>query len=85
MTAGVALSRGARVIVAAVASAATPSATETTDTVRIRDHSRRCTSTAREAGTPVIVSSGDGGWIHLGPQVAALLASAGLLSSSAST
>ena len=28
-------------------------------------------------GLPVIVSSGDGGWIHVGPDVAALLASHG--------
>jgi type IV secretory pathway VirJ component len=28
-------------------------------------------------GAPVIVSSGDGGWIHLGPQVAELLAARG--------
>lgn len=29
-------------------------------------------------GTPVIVSSGDGGWIHLGPHVAEVLAARGL-------
>lgn len=28
-------------------------------------------------GEPIIVSSGDGGWIHLGPQIASLLASRG--------
>lgn len=28
-------------------------------------------------GEPIIVSSGDGGWIHLGPHIAALLASRG--------
>src|SRR5512138_1079931 len=31
----------------------------------------------RGAGAPVIVSSGDGGWMHLGPQVASYLASQG--------
>src|SRR4029453_10069948 len=31
----------------------------------------------RGRGTPVIVSSGDGGWIHLGPHVAKLLAANG--------
>src|SRR5262245_29353396 len=31
----------------------------------------------RGLGTPVIVSSGDGGWIHLGPHVAKLLAANG--------
>ena len=29
------------------------------------------------SGDPVIVASGDGGWIHLGPTVAAMLARAG--------
>ncbi len=29
------------------------------------------------SGAPVVVASGDGGWVHLGPQVAALLAGAG--------
>ena len=64
-------------LVAAVASAATPSATETTDTVRIRDHQQTVHLYGTRGGTPVIVSSGDGGWIHLGPQVASLLASRG--------
>ena len=31
----------------------------------------------RGAGAPVIVSSGDGGWIHLGPHVAEILAARG--------
>jgi type IV secretory pathway VirJ component len=31
----------------------------------------------RGAGAPMIVSSGDGGWMHLGPQVASYLASQG--------
>ena len=31
----------------------------------------------RHDGDPVIVSSGDGGWVHLGPQVAELLAARG--------
>ena len=39
-----------------------------------RSHS---VSTARDGRPPVIVSSGDGGWIHLGPHVAEVLASAG--------
>jgi fermentation-respiration switch protein FrsA (DUF1100 family) len=63
--------------VAAVASAATPSGAETTDTVRIRDHQQTVHLYGTRGGTPVIVSSGDGGWIHLGPQVASLLASRG--------
>src|SRR6185436_16638740 len=32
---------------------------------------------SRESGYPVVVSSGDGGWMHLGPQVAQFLASNG--------
>ena len=49
----------------------------TTDTVRIRDHQQTVHIYGTRGGTPVIVSSGDGGWIHLGPQVAAFLASHG--------
>ena len=37
----------------------------------------RSACTARAAAPPVIVSSGDGGWIHLGPHVAEVLAAKG--------
>src|SRR5262245_52443332 len=64
-------------VVAAVVCAAAPAAAQTTDTVTIRDHRQTVHLYGTRGGTPVIVSSGDGGWIHLGPQVAALLASRG--------
>jgi type IV secretory pathway VirJ component len=64
-------------IVTAVACATTTSAAETTDTVRIRDHQQTVHLYGTRGGTPAIVSSGDGGWVHLGPQVASLLASRG--------
>ena len=50
---------------------------QTSDTLRIRNHSLTVHLYGTRGGTPVIVSSGDGGWVHLGPQVAVLLASRG--------
>jgi len=50
---------------------------QNTDTLRIRDHSLTVHLYGTRGGPPVIVSSGDGGWVHLGPQVAAMLASRG--------
>jgi fermentation-respiration switch protein FrsA (DUF1100 family) len=51
---------------------------QTTDTVTLRGQAQtvRLYGT-RGSGDPVIVSSGDGGWIHLGPYVAELLAAKG--------
>jgi hypothetical protein len=64
-------------IMAAVACVAATAAAQTTDTVRIRDHQQTVHLYGMRGGPPVIVSSGDGGWVHLGPQVASLLASRG--------
>jgi len=50
---------------------------QTTDTVRIRDHQITVHLYGTRGDAPVIVSSGDGGWVHLGPQVATRLASLG--------
>jgi len=68
-----------RALAAAVAllCVATQAQAQTADTVRIRDHQLTVHVYGARGGTPVIVSSGDGGWIHLGPQVATLLASQG--------
>jgi len=50
----------------------------TTDEVVLRGHPQLVhLYGARGAGTPVIVSSGDGGWMHLGPHVADVLAAHG--------
>jgi len=67
----------AYLIAAVMVCAATSATAQTTDTVRIRDHQLIVHVYGTRGGTPVVVSSGDGGWVHLGPQVAALLASRG--------
>jgi len=46
-------------------------------TVTIRGHVQTLRIYAPRNGTPVVVSSGDGGWFHLAPHVATLLASPG--------
>jgi alpha-beta hydrolase superfamily lysophospholipase len=43
----------------------------------IRGHVQQLQLYGPDDGTPVIVASGDGGWIHLGPHVAELLARRG--------
>jgi dienelactone hydrolase len=53
------------------------SAIQTRDTVIIRGHALPVWIYGRRGERPVIVSSGDGGWIHLGPQVAEFLATQG--------
>jgi pimeloyl-ACP methyl ester carboxylesterase len=50
---------------------------EATDTISIRGHQQTVRLYGRRGAPPVIVSSGDGGWIHLGPDVAEILAAHG--------
>jgi fermentation-respiration switch protein FrsA (DUF1100 family) len=50
---------------------------QTTDTVTIRGHQQTVHVYGTRGSDPVIVSSGDGGWIHLGPHVAEALAAKG--------
>jgi hypothetical protein len=50
---------------------------ETQHTINLRGHDQVLHLYGRRAGTPVIVSSGDGGWIHLGPHVAEVLSANG--------
>jgi alpha-beta hydrolase superfamily lysophospholipase len=45
--------------------------------VTVRGHKLNLTLYGPPNGAPVIVSSGDGGWIHLGPHVAEVLAARG--------
>jgi fermentation-respiration switch protein FrsA (DUF1100 family) len=52
-------------------------APQTRETLSIRDHRQTVWTYGRRGGQPVIVTSGDGGWIHLGPHVAEFLASKG--------
>jgi fermentation-respiration switch protein FrsA (DUF1100 family) len=56
---------------------AVPAAAQPTETLSIRGHQQSLRIYGARGGQPVIVSSGDGGWIHLGPHVAELLAGKG--------
>jgi fermentation-respiration switch protein FrsA (DUF1100 family) len=55
----------------------TLASSQTTGTVTIRGHVQTLRLYGMRGGTPVIVSSGDGGWMHLGPHVAGVLAAKG--------
>jgi type IV secretory pathway VirJ component len=68
--------RIACLLAAATAWAAAANA-QSTDTIRLRGHEITLHLYGARGDAPVIVSSGDGGWLHLGPQVATLLASRG--------
>jgi alpha-beta hydrolase superfamily lysophospholipase len=50
---------------------------QTRETVTIRGQDQSLHVYGSRGGVPVIVSSGDGGWIHLGPHVAEVLAAKG--------
>ena len=50
---------------------------ETRQTIAIRGHDQVLHLYGPRGGKPVIVSSGDGGWIHLGPHVAEVLSANG--------
>lgn len=52
-------------------------ASQTTRTIVLRGRSQTLRIYGPSAGDPVVVSSGDGGWIHLGPHVAETLAAKG--------
>ena len=43
----------------------------------LRGHAQTVRLYGTRGGTPVVVSSGDGGWMHLGPRVADVLAAKG--------
>ncbi len=48
-----------------------------TETLVVRGHALTLHLYGNRGGDPVVVSSGDGGWIHLGPHVATTLADSG--------
>ena len=50
---------------------------QTTETVTIRGQRQVLRTYGVPGGDPIVVSSGDGGWIHLGPHVAKVLAARG--------
>ena len=54
-----------------------PIAAHTTETISVRGQRQLVRVYGAPTGNPVIVSSGDGGWIHLAPQAAELLAAHG--------
>jgi type IV secretory pathway VirJ component len=72
-----ALTWHARVLAVALLACATTAGAQSTDTLVIRGHAQSLRLYGVRGGTPVIVSSGDGGWIHLGPHVAEVLAARG--------
>jgi alpha-beta hydrolase superfamily lysophospholipase len=56
---------------------ASAASAQTRESLTIRGHAQIVHLYGVRGGTPVIVSSGDGGWIHLGPHVAEVLAAQG--------
>jgi fermentation-respiration switch protein FrsA (DUF1100 family) len=50
---------------------------QTRETIEIRGHAQSLRLYGSRGGAPVIVSSGDGGWIHLAPHAAEALAAKG--------
>jgi fermentation-respiration switch protein FrsA (DUF1100 family) len=59
------------------AAAAAQAPAPRTESVTIRGHAQTLHVYGERGGPVAIVSSGDGGWVHLGPAVAAFLASEG--------
>lgn len=65
------------VVAAFLAATGASAVAQTRPTVSIRGHEQRLYEYGPPHGDPVIVSSGDGGWIHLGPHVAEFLSARG--------
>jgi len=64
-------------VIAAVIGPAHPLWSQSREAVAIRGHQQSLYIYGSPRGEPVIVSSGDGGWIHLGPHVAEVLSARG--------
>ena len=60
-----------------LAVAAGASFAQSTDEIVLRGHPQRLHFEGPPTGDPVVISSGDGGWIHLAPEVATFLAARG--------
>ncbi len=69
--------RQMRMVLALLCVAAVPAAAQSTATLALRGHPQHLHIYGARGGQPVIVSSGDGGWLHLGPHVAEVLAAKG--------
>src|SRR6187402_3300297 len=65
------------IVLAGLGILAPPATALTIDTISLRGHSQTLHLYGRRGAPPVVVSSGDGGWIHLGPHVAEVLAAKG--------
>jgi len=61
----------------AVASLVAPAAAQTTAAITLRGQTQTLHLYGPPSGQPVVVSSGDGGWMHLAPQIAEFLAARG--------
>jgi pimeloyl-ACP methyl ester carboxylesterase len=55
----------------------TSSSAQSIETLRIRGREQTLRTYGVRGGDPIVVSSGDGGWMHLGPRVAEVLATKG--------
>ena len=64
-------------VIAVLVGTVGPSASQSRQDVTIRGHPQSLYIYGSPRGEPAIVSSGDGGWIHLGPHVAEFLAAHG--------
>lgn len=60
-----------------VLACAGPAAAQTTETITLRGRQQTLHLYGPRGGAPVVVSSGDGGWMHLAPHVAEVLARQG--------
>ena len=70
-------SRAALLLALALLLPAAAAGQTTTETLVLRGHAQTLRLSGQRDGYPAIVSSGDGGWVHLAPQVAAMLAARG--------
>ena len=69
--------RAGLAVVVIVAAGASAARAQSSHPLTIRGHEQILHLSGPSNGEPVIVSSGDGGWIHLGPHVAEMLAARG--------
>lgn len=67
----------AGLLAAALSALAGSAAPDTKTPLVIRGHQQKLHVSGPESGAPAVVASGDGGWIHVGPDVASRLAAQG--------
>ncbi len=77
MTPRVVLMRFTVICAVVVGTLTSGSGMQSASRIVLRGHTQTLHVSGSPSGQPVIVSSGDGGWIHLGPHVAELLANKG--------